>query len=353
MSHYEEKLQRDLDNLHNKVQHLGKMAEDSVRSAVRALMKLDMELATNTIIGDLAVNRGSQEIDQLCHAFVARHLPSAGNLRYVSSVLRTSHILERIGDYAETICRTVLQLSSVPPDILMRDIEQLSDQSLRIFHQALKAFSKRNADLARGTLEMSTQFTKTVDQTYADIVQEGERSSRPIADVLAFLACFNRLQRIIHQAKNICEETIFVATGQKKRRKRFNFLFTDESNSGPSQLAEAFARKVYSHAGFFQSIGWKPLNSLNTDFVDFAEAHGIDVHKAHPKSLESLDEDLSDFNIVIDLSGEARNYLPRLSYHTILLQWPVTDAHSPEAVFNQLSNLLEDLMLRLFGNDHE
>ena len=54
----------------------------------RALLTLDRDLAYATVLGDKPINREIRELDRLCHAFVARHLPSAGHLRFVSSVLR-------------------------------------------------------------------------------------------------------------------------------------------------------------------------------------------------------------------------------------------------------------------------
>ena len=70
---------------------------------MHALLTRDRELAAEVILGDLPINREVRAIDALCHAFVARHLPSAGHLRFVSSVLRLNVELERIGDYAVTI----------------------------------------------------------------------------------------------------------------------------------------------------------------------------------------------------------------------------------------------------------
>ena len=81
MSHYEERLQEDLDRLHTTVQTLGDTVGTAMRNAVRALLENDVELANEVIIGDLAINRSSRDLDRSCHAFVARHLPSAGHLR--------------------------------------------------------------------------------------------------------------------------------------------------------------------------------------------------------------------------------------------------------------------------------
>ena len=108
MSHYEHRLQQDLDKLTSRTKSLGETVQKAVENSVRALLLFDQKLATEVVIGDLAVNRDSRDLDRLCHGFVARHLPTAGHLRYVSSTMRINVALERIGDYAETISSTVL-----------------------------------------------------------------------------------------------------------------------------------------------------------------------------------------------------------------------------------------------------
>ncbi|MEC7584220.1 MAG: PhoU domain-containing protein, partial [Planctomycetota bacterium] len=87
-NHYEERLQQDLTQIESLVAQVGVKIEEAITNAVRALLTLDRSMAGSVIVGDYLVNRQTRELDRLCHAFVARHLPSAGHLRYVSSVLR-------------------------------------------------------------------------------------------------------------------------------------------------------------------------------------------------------------------------------------------------------------------------
>ena len=117
MTHYEERLERDLQKVRKRVRRIGSAVVSAVRSATESALTRDAELATRTILGDLPMNRQSQELDHRCHVFVARHVPSAGHLRYISSVMRLNQTLERMGDYAETISRAALSLSSPAPEI--------------------------------------------------------------------------------------------------------------------------------------------------------------------------------------------------------------------------------------------
>ena len=113
MTHYEERLEEDLAHLREGVVAVGEKVQHAMEHAVRALLQGDRELAYATVLGDLPINRDVRALDRQCHVFVARHLPSSGHLRFVSSVMRLNVALERIGDYAVAISREAVQLTEI------------------------------------------------------------------------------------------------------------------------------------------------------------------------------------------------------------------------------------------------
>lgn len=348
-SHYEERLQRDLNWIQDLVGIVGQAITGAIDDAVSAVMNLDKDLAAMTVIGDYTINRQSRELDRLCHAFVARHLPSAGHLRYVSAVMRLCIALERIGDYAATISRTAAQLSSQPPAVVARDIEMMSEHARRMLSESLRSFQGRDVTLADTTLASASQFTRYFDKVFADLVREGEANSRPINDLFALMATFNRLERVIHQAKNICEETIFVATGKMKGEKTFVILFVDGPNNGASQLAEHFTRKAFPQSGRYRSAGWAPAEEVDAAYLRFAHTVSIDLAKAWPTPLSSLQPQFDDYHLVIGFGKEARERVGKLPFHTTMLTWDVDGNAGPEGVYRQLTPRIRELMERLRG----
>lgn len=347
-SHYEERLQKDLTWIRDLVGIVGKEIVTALEHAVRSVMTLDKDLAAGVVLGDYTVNRQTRELDRLCHAFVARHLPSAGHLRYVSSVLRLNIALERIGDYAATISRTTEQLSTAVPPVVVRDIETMSEHARRWLSDALRSFTTKDLALAQATLGAATKFSRYFDRVFADLVKEGDSHSRPANDLFSLMASFNRLERVIHQAKNICEETIFVTTGKAKGEKTVNLLFLDERNDGPSQIAEHFTRKVFPQSGRYRSAGWAPAEELDPDYRRFAQTVGIDLDNAWPTPLASLLDQLDEYQFVVAFDAAARQQLGQLPFHTTLLVWPL-EGSGAEAVHRQLAPRIRQLMETLRG----
>ena len=156
---------------------------------------------------------------------------------------------------------------------------------------------------------------------------------------------------MIHQAKNICEQTVFVVTGETKDEKTFDILFVDNRNAGASLLAEHYARRAYPEAGSFKSAGWESGEEVDPAFAAFAEEKGFSMIGVEPRPLDSIQNTLHDYDIIIDLTGKARNHIPKVPFHTTLLSWPIPDRTEPEAVYRELAPRLSALVERLRGDE--
>ncbi len=321
MSHYEKRLEADLLRIRLRTKNVGSQVKDAVSEAVRALLAGDRNQAYRIILGDLPINREVRSIDRDCHAFVARHLPSAGHLRFVSSVLRLIVELERIGDYAATICREAVQLSEVPTGTVARDLELMADQSHRVLEQAMRAWDTLNAELARGTVGMTKQASGASHKVFADLLGEGKEDPRPLKDLFALLVVFNRLDRVVAQAKNICEETLFAVAGETKAPKRYRVLFVDEKNDCASQLAAAYARKAFPESGDYHSAGWTPAEALEPRCQLFMDHNGLDTSTLAPTLFEPIHEDLASYYVIVSLGGDLRAQIPEAPFHTVFLEW--------------------------------
>jgi len=348
-THYEQRLQQDLDWIDELIEVVGKQLVAALSDAVESVLRIDRQLAARTILSDYTINRQTRELDRLCHAFVARHLPSAGHLRYVSSVLRLNIALERIGDYATTISRTAAHLSEPPPDVVFRDVEMMAEQARRLLTDSLTSFHERNVALAKETVAAANRFAPYFDRVFDDLVRAGEENSRPMKDLYGLIATFKRLERVIHQAKNICEETIFVATGQDKGEKRFHILFVDEKNDGASQLTEHFTRKAFSNSGQYESAGWAAADELDKDYVAFAETCGLDLSKSWPTDLSNRRQQLDTYDLIIGLTPEVRDRLERVPFHTTVLHWDIDTSASPQEVYRAITPRVRELMEQLRG----
>ena len=361
MTHSENQLKEELSAIRDRVKGVAKEIELGLENAVLATLTLDRQLASRVVLGDKPINREIRAIDQMCHGFVARHLPSAGHLRLVSSVLRLNVELERIGDYAVAVAREAVQLSAIPGDSVGADIQLIADQALQMFRQAMESFNDGNTQLARSTKGMATHIESTYQKIFIDLVREGERGTRSIKDLFALLVIFNRFGRVSDQAKNICEDTVFAVSGEAKGEKVYRILFVDERNDAISQLAAAYARKAFPESGKYASAGWDPAARLLPSLEPFLQAEGMKSENLAPRGLDYTSSELADYHVIVALDQAVGPHIEEIPFHTVFLEWDIQPVpHNLEteratarleAAAQELKGNLSELMGLLRGED--
>lgn len=355
--HYEERLENDLNRIRERVATMGSLVQESLKNAVHALLTGNDKLASATILSDMPVNRLMREIDALCHRFIAVHLPSAGHLRIISSVIRTNIELERIGDYAVTICRESVQLPNPPKGALASKVELMADETRRMLTQAIDAFNQGNADAAKATMGMAAQVDRTFDTIFDELVHE--QGDWELKDIMGLFVVFHRLERVAAQSKNICEETVFAVTGQTKAPKTYRVLFLDQDNSCLSQMAEAIARKNYPNSGKYSSAGRQAAEEINPDLDNFLQQRGFDLSQMLPSNLDLAPAELAHFHVIVSLQGPVKSYIEGLPFHTVPLEWDLGSCPTGlpqeetqqrlEELYREIAANVQDLMETLRG----
>jgi len=330
---------------------LGNDVQSAVHSAVEAVVDADQDLAASIILGDHPINRATRDLDRRCHAFVARHLPSAGHLRFISSVMRILVAVERTGDYAVTVCRETLQINNRPTPEIIKDIREVGAKVEQAFAKAMLSFVKGDVDLARESVEKTGETRSESTNVFEDLAQAAEQGSLTTREAMALLVVLNRLERVGDQAKNICEETVFATTGETKHPKVYRVLFVDHTGARLAKMAECIARKGFPESGEFSSAGIEPAAEFDPQVASFLDERGHSLQGDAPTGLASSLKDLADFHVVIDLKGGLRTKLEGIPFHTVLVRWELTPGDELEPLYGQLSGYIRELMETLRGED--
>lgn len=358
MKRYEARLNHDLNAIQKRVAGIADAVRAAVNEAVTGLETFDKERLYRVILDDHPINRESRAIDAMCHAFVARHLPAAGPLRFVSSVLRLNIGLERIGDYAVTMGRVGVQLNQPVPENLMNDIRELADQTIHMLRTATRAFLEEDAELARETKPIAKEIDVVYDRMFHNIVTADD--GRPRTEVVRILTILDQIERVSDQAKNICEEAVFVATGETKKPKVYKVLFVDRTNTLVSQLAVAMARKAFPESGEFNAAGWEPGSALDPALERIGDKLGLDVDELEVKEFGQLVQFPAKHHVIVTLVPTDDTELPQIPFHSILEKWnlgprPTGNEAEIDARLEDLSRDLRahirDLMVTLRGED--
>src|SRR5215470_3223950 len=136
-THYEETLQRDIDRIRRKVTDMAGLAERALRSCLQALSDRNRQLAYSVILRDQRIDELEKEIDRLCLEFIVRQQPVAGTLRFAYATIKINLELERVGDYAESMARSVLNLSDMDAQFPLEAFVQIAELAIPMLHDAV------------------------------------------------------------------------------------------------------------------------------------------------------------------------------------------------------------------------
>ena len=347
MKRYEARIEHDIEQLRERVGRVCEAVYAAVERAVAALSQGDTDALYSVSLHDMPINREVRSIDARCHAFVARHLPAAGYLRFVSSVLRLNIALERIGDYAVTIGRIGVRLTYPLDSELLAGITQLSQLSLNMLHSSSRAFLRGDMELAQETCQDAARVDAVHDALFQQIVHHPSRPLSP--ELFSILTILHQLERVSDQAKNICEEAIFSVTGQTKAPKIYRVMFVDQDNAFFSQLAEAMARKAFPGSGRYFSAGLTPAPALHPALAVLAEQLALDLSLAHPRQLSVLRKSPAEYHVLVSIGPVSA--LPELPFRTVLQRWPIPSADTPAEQARELAQSVRELMETLRGSD--
>ncbi|MEN8177423.1 MAG: PhoU domain-containing protein [Pseudomonadota bacterium] len=354
MSHLEARLERDLNQIRQQIDDQAKLVQEAIKQSVHALQTGNSKLAYATVLNDHPINRKMREIDRLCHSFIAVHLPSAGHLRVISSTIRVNIALERIGDYAGTIARESVKLSSPPSGSTVDTLELVSGEAQQILDQASSAFHENNAEAAKAVIKQAAKLEQSLEPIYKRMLSD--ISAENTRDQLGVFIILNQLKRVADQAKNICEDTVFSVTGDTKAPKVYNILFLDERNSLRSQMAEAIGKMNFPNSGQYSSAGLTPADSVNQGLIDFLEGRGISPQEAEVRAVSDITYDeLVTFHIIVSLGNSVSEYIDEVPFHTTVLEWDVgpspkaDDSAAIESLYRELAVKISDLMTLLRG----
>jgi phosphate transport system protein len=208
--------ERELQRLQDEVLVLGSMVESAVSQSVDMLKRRDFEGSRQIIAGDLKINEKRFAIEMECLTLIATQQPMAGDLRVIAGVLEIVTELERIGDYAKGIAKINLMIGDQPLLKPLVDIPRMADKALDMLHRALGAFVRQDVETARAIpLEDSE-----VDALYKQVERElltiimNDPTTIDRANYLLWAA--HNLERAADRVTNICERTVFTATGEMR-----------------------------------------------------------------------------------------------------------------------------------------
>jgi len=219
--HIVQRFDAQLGSLKGLVLEMGQLVLQQLREAQTALQDGDTGIARQIVHRDRDVNAFDMKGQELCLELLATRQPVASDLRFVMAMAQSINNLERAGDEAKKLGRTVLEVygegGMQPVPAIFLDAERMTELATELLEDALEAVQELDVDKAVAVVQG--------DQLLNDTFQAGLRrlatflfeDARNIRHVIEAVFVLKALERIGDHASNIAEFVIYAVKGKDVR----------------------------------------------------------------------------------------------------------------------------------------
>ena len=215
--HTDKRYEEELKKLREEILYMGGLVEDQIQKAVKSLVDRDSDLAAVIIERDHEVNRLDVEIDELCIKLLALHQPAGRDLRFITTGLKITTDLERVGDMAVNICERAIELNHEPQLKPYIDIPRMARISQRMIRESLDAFVREDTDMALKVCKDDDEVDQLNAQIFRETLTFMLENAQTISRATKISSVSKYLERIADHATNIAELVIFMVKGKSNR----------------------------------------------------------------------------------------------------------------------------------------
>lgn len=207
----------ELTALKERVLKLGFMVENAIRDSVRSLVERDSELAKEVVKKDHLINALDVGIDEECVRLIALRQPMARDLRFITTAMKITTDLERMGDLAVNIAERAIELNDEPQLKAFVNIPKMAEISQSMVRDALDAFVAGCSRLPYEVIKRDDEVDELTVRNFEELMSFMVSDSKiiPLAIKRTYIAKY--LERIADHATNIAEMIIYMCKGKMIR----------------------------------------------------------------------------------------------------------------------------------------
>jgi phosphate transport system protein len=189
-------------------------AEAALGLAVEALLERDPAKADRVIQGDRVIDAMEMEIEEMSVNLLALQQPMARDLRMLTSALKISNDLERVGDHAVNIAQSAERLNQARPIAPEPEIVEMARLAREMLSDALEAFIRGDAAAGREICLRDDKVDLLHNSVCRILLTHMMEDPHTIGTGMELFLVSRNLERVADLATNIAEDVVFLVEGK-------------------------------------------------------------------------------------------------------------------------------------------
>ncbi|VGO11251.1 Phosphate transport system regulatory protein PhoU [plant metagenome] len=216
--HTNKQFDQDLERIRSQFLQMGGLVEAMIQDGIDALSTGDLELVEKVREREKEVNRLEVEIDERISLILARHQPTAIDLRMMLAVSKMLTDMERSGDEAEkvvTVARRVHEGERRYQPVV--ELRHMANGVLVMLRQALDSFARLDAIQAAAVVRSDKEVDKEWKGALRHLITYMIEDPRTISRSIDLIFIARALERVGDHCKNMAERVIYMVHGADVR----------------------------------------------------------------------------------------------------------------------------------------
>src|SRR4030067_1296554 len=207
----------ELKALREMVLKLCSMVECAIRDSVNSLVERNSDLAKEVIKRDHMINALEVKVDEECIRLIALRQPVAKDLRFITTTMKITTDLERMGDLAVNIAERAIELNKEPQLKPYIDIPRMAEIVQEMVRDSLDAYVKGCTSLPYKVLKIENEIDKLMEQVFNELLFFMIQDPRTASRAIRIISVAKYLERIADHATNVAEMVIYMCEGKLVR----------------------------------------------------------------------------------------------------------------------------------------
>lgn len=213
--------EEDLDKLRTRIIKMGSLVDEQVEYAFRALNEWNLAMAQLVMERDGKVDKLDLKIEKQCQRLFALQQPVARDLRLIMAAMKINSDLERMGDLAFNIARSVDALLPARAFVNRIDLTPITEAVHTMVRHTIDSFINNDPELALSIMRSDIRVDQYELRLNRQIVEMMKSEPDFIEAGALLIVQLRNMERLADHATNIAEDVIFF-TEAKIIRNRFD-----------------------------------------------------------------------------------------------------------------------------------
>ncbi len=205
-----------LNQLRSTLLEMANLVDQEMSTAIDALERKDLELAREVFSMDERVNQLRYENERIALLLISTQQPMAKDARFILASLFMNVILERMGDKAKSIAKSIPHILLRPNLTIPSELREMARMGQEMMRGAMQAYANENADLAMEISSQDDQVDELYGQIFFAVLARMAKTKKPdkVEAIYELMRVARDLERFADYATDLAERVDFMVTGQ-------------------------------------------------------------------------------------------------------------------------------------------